>query len=350
MNQTRAERRSPDPCRVSDKAFTLIELLVVIAIIALLIGILLPALGKARESGRKLQSSSNQRQVVTAMTTFAQDKKSFFPGVDRAASTGNDAFTDASEIRDWDTGGSQAGHFIPARYILMLQDDYLTSEILVSPAEPTDLMPDHDLTNEVRPPQNDPAWIDYAEGGWEFSANGLRYPFNANTVFYSYGMLDLHNTPQGRPLRHVFGPLIRAWSPENMSSDSPVVADRLIFWSSDKETAHDIAASSEDNAGMQTARQSLWTPFKDGGWTGHIAFSDGHVEWSRTSILKKTSYAGIYNVGDNPATGVSTGSIDRSGDDIFRLDTGNSPQTSDCGIVVRSGSQTYRLGGGGGRP
>ena len=56
------------------KAFTLIELLVVISIIALLIAILLPALGAARESARLNQCLSNQKQVVTASIAFAADE------------------------------------------------------------------------------------------------------------------------------------------------------------------------------------------------------------------------------------------------------------------------------------
>jgi len=65
------------------RGFTLIELLVVISIIALLIALLLPALGQAREAGLNAKCMSNLHQIGTAMAGFTTDN-GFFPGAHTA--------------------------------------------------------------------------------------------------------------------------------------------------------------------------------------------------------------------------------------------------------------------------
>ncbi|MCP4453174.1 MAG: DUF1559 domain-containing protein [Planctomycetes bacterium] len=59
--------------------FTLIELLVVIAIIAILMGILMPALRKARESARMASCGSNQRQLILGLLTYAESNDTKLP-------------------------------------------------------------------------------------------------------------------------------------------------------------------------------------------------------------------------------------------------------------------------------
>src|SRR5215203_2170260 len=59
--------------------FTLVELLVVIGIIAVLIGVLLPVLGKAREQANRTRCLSNLRQLSTAMLMYANTYQDRLP-------------------------------------------------------------------------------------------------------------------------------------------------------------------------------------------------------------------------------------------------------------------------------
>lgn len=59
--------------------FTLVELLVVVAIIAILAGMLLPALNKARETAKTTTCLSNKKQVMLGIQLYANDAKNMVP-------------------------------------------------------------------------------------------------------------------------------------------------------------------------------------------------------------------------------------------------------------------------------
>jgi len=88
--------RPPTPAR----AFTLIELLVVISIIALLIGILLPALGSARSTARSIASLSNLRQIGIAAVAYTAERKDYYPM--HSSSTGTASLSSNGLVSGYD--------------------------------------------------------------------------------------------------------------------------------------------------------------------------------------------------------------------------------------------------------
>jgi len=70
--------------RTAPNGFTLVELLAVLAIIGTLIGLLLPAVQRARETSRRMQCSNNLKQMGVALSNYEQANKRFPPGNDQA--------------------------------------------------------------------------------------------------------------------------------------------------------------------------------------------------------------------------------------------------------------------------
>lgn len=90
----------PAPWPAVGSAFSLVELLVVISIIALLTGIILPAIGRARSIAKQTICQSRLRQWGLAFETYAVENDGYYPHIDGRDRTPGNPQTDA-ELADY---------------------------------------------------------------------------------------------------------------------------------------------------------------------------------------------------------------------------------------------------------
>jgi len=247
------------------RAFTLIELLVVISIIALLIGILLPALGAARETARQMKSNTQLRGIHQGMFALSQENDGWFPGLDSSGQpltgSGPGHRTDAnSKFRS-----PTFGFHTLRRLSVMLNTGFFPPEFMVSPA-------DGGSVKEV-------AVADSAVGTDNISVDNI-----------SYAMLEIRLTAAGTPPGS-YRPTNRAleWS-DTVNSDAIVMSDRAI---------NDAGVEGNYTAGDPITFHSVWTEQGSEEWNGGVLRNDGSVEFASEQGGFKTRYGNAARIADD---------------------------------------------------
>lgn len=117
---------SHPPRPAARRAFSLIELLVVISVIAVLIALILPALGKSRDASRATKCLANVRSIGQALTSYADEH--------------HDRFPHWSGWQIWDGDGTLPDHPGPG-WTELLQPYIAGTEVYHDPSRPRDLAP-----------------------------------------------------------------------------------------------------------------------------------------------------------------------------------------------------------------
>ena len=230
--------------------FTLIELLVVISIIALLIGILLPALQKARESARSMKCKSNVRQLALANQTYATQHDGKYPPAPTGSSNGG---TD----RHW----------------LDIMDEYHGEERGVRYC-PVTTNPDGPVPADQRSNMSE-HWGTTTES-WYHTENNYGVKYDDNGGGGSYGMnIWTHSTTAFRTEGNSDKLVSSMGTPGVQTSQVPLTGDCV--W-------HNGAPMDQDGASNSDGEMWRWVMHRHGKGI-NMSFLDGHAAFIRPQEL-----------------------------------------------------------------
>ncbi|MEM8834701.1 MAG: prepilin-type N-terminal cleavage/methylation domain-containing protein [Planctomycetota bacterium] len=321
--------------RSARKGFTLVELLVVISIIALLIGILLPALGKARKNALQVRCSTNVRGIHTGLVGWSTDDDGRYPipsRLDRRNFTEDDMDFGSQSSKD------RTGNI----WSILIYNRIISPEIFISPAEvnpnirkpvigstedefrfemdaesvgtfingdnPADALYDP----RFRGTPIDRADLTFGAGG---NGNGLESidDYEAEGIaFNSYAHVMVSPSSVRTT---VF------WSSDQGRSDVPILGNRGPLYSTEIEPDDGEWELATMPAEFGATSECLLIHGDTSTWAGNIAYNDNHVSFER-----EPNPEGITVSYDDTGGGTQSGSVrdnlfvdetaERIGDDV----------------------------------
>ena len=250
------------------KGFTLIELLVVIAIIALLIGLLLPALAKAQKNARSLRDKTQVKQIHQSMLIFAEDNKGRLP-VPGLINRELDPYTN-QHMPDRGPEDETQNHSAPM-YSLLIAQNFFNPDICFGPTEtnPTIIEMENYDHGKYRP-DNDIYWDDNFSADIRDGSNtGSARSDGAATVSYFHMAI----CGKRKDIK---------WRNTQDAGD-PMVSTRGTCHGT---TGNDGVAPQKAYAKSQTLE--LHGPDRE--WNGNVVFGDNSAETIKNFYPTQTNY------------------------------------------------------------